>query len=78
MLSVNKEGLCSDNVDTHADKRFSFLHRPEHPFNAACSNVFMIVRPVGSFKWSGPSCSKLTTSLVNDSLKFTSSDMQIC
>ena len=26
----------------------------------------------------GPSCSKLTTSLVNDSLKFTSSDMQIC
>ena len=25
----------------------------------------------------GPSCSKLTTSLVNDSLKFTSSDMQI-
>ena len=25
-----------------------------------------------------PSCSKLTTSLVNDSLKFTSSDMQIC
>ena len=28
--------------------------------------------------WSGPSCSKLTTSLVNDSLKFTSSDTQIC
>ena len=27
---------------------------------------------------SGPSCSKLTTSLVKDSLKFTSSDMQIC
>ena len=26
----------------------------------------------------GPSCSKLTTSFVNDSLKFTSSDMQIC
>ena len=26
---------------------------------------------------SGPSCSKLTTSLVNDSLKFTSGDMQI-
>ena len=26
----------------------------------------------------GPSCSKLTMSLVNDSLKFTSSDMQIC
>ena len=29
-------------------------------------------------KRSGPSCSKLTTSLVNDSLKFTSSDTQIC
>ena len=27
---------------------------------------------------SGPSCSKLTMSLVNDSLKFTSNDMQIC
>ena len=26
----------------------------------------------------GPSCSKLTTSLVNESLKFTSSDTQIC
>ena len=26
----------------------------------------------------GPSCSKLTTSLVNDSLKFQSSDRQIC
>ena len=26
----------------------------------------------------GPSCSKLTTSLVNDSLKFSLSDTQIC
>ena len=26
----------------------------------------------------GPSCSKLTMSLVNDSLKFTSSDTQLC
>ena len=26
----------------------------------------------------GPSCSKLTMSLVNNSLKFTSRDMQIC
>ena len=26
----------------------------------------------------GPSCSKLMMSLVNDSLKFTSSDTQIC
>ena len=28
--------------------------------------------------FSGPACSKLTMSLVNDSLKFTSSDTQIC
>ena len=28
--------------------------------------------------WSGPSCSKLTTLLVNNSLKFTPSDMQVC
>ena len=29
-------------------------------------------------KWPGPSCSKLTISLVNDSLNFTLSDKQIC
>ena len=29
-------------------------------------------------KCPGPSCSKLMTSLANDSLKFTSSDTQIC
>ena len=28
--------------------------------------------------YTGPSCSKLTMSLVNDSLKFTSIDTQIC
>ena len=32
----------------------------------------------GAMETPGPSCSKLTTSLVNDSLKCTSSDMQIC
>ena len=31
-----------------------------------------------SLKKPGPSCSKLTMSLVNDSLKFTLSDTQIC
>ena len=30
------------------------------------------------YKYSGPSCSKLTMLLVNDSLEFTSSDTQIC
>ena len=33
---------------------------------------------LNSIPLSGPSCSKLTMSLVNDSLKFTLSDMQIC
>ena len=31
----------------------------------------------GCSKTTGPNCSKLTMSLVNDSLKFTSSDTQI-
>ena len=40
-------------------------------FYANCLNLHDMSKP-------GPSCSKLTTSLVNDSLKFTSSDTQIC
>ena len=41
--------------------------------------IFQKVLPsILSVKISGPSCSKLTTSLVNDSLKFTSNDTQIC
>ena len=32
----------------------------------------------GAVRKTGPSCSKLTMSLVNDSLKFKSSDTQIC
>ena len=45
----------------------------------SCSNdksVFDVKPNMSSV--SGPSCSKLTMSLVNDSLKFTSSDTQIC
>ena len=34
--------------------------------------------PLIYVKTAGPSCSKLTMSLVKDSLKFTSSDRQIC
>ena len=41
--------------------------------HAYCPQAFYNV-----FYIPGPSCSKLTTSLVNDSLKFISSDMQIC
>ena len=38
-----------------------------------------VLQPIDFFVLSsGPSCSKLTMSLVSDSLKFTSSDTQIC
>ena len=44
-----------------------------------CSeNLMPVYRINGYCNIPGPSCSKLTMSLVNDSLKFTSSDMQIC
>ena len=47
-----------------------------HPFNY----IVMVdsVDPDLTAEKSGPSCSKLTMSLINDSLKFTSSDTQIC
>ena len=41
-----------------------------------CSNASDVI--IGVAKQPGPNCSKLTMSLVNDSLKFTSSDTQIC
>ena len=40
--------------------------------------IFCLIWPKYGNNRSGPSCSKLTMSLVNDSLKFTSSDTQIC
>ena len=46
-------------------------------FLSPLSPRFVLKNCVASYV-SGPSCSKLTTSLVNDSLKFTSSDIQIC
>ena len=39
--------------------------------------IFYDSTPVMHISNTGPSCSKLTMSLVNDSLKFTSSDTQI-
>ena len=46
--------------------------------NGMLRNIFYaIIFLHGPYK-AGPSCSKLTMSLVNDSLKFKSSDMQIC
>ena len=44
------------------------------------STLFAVVISViyTGLKLPGPSCSKLTTPLVNDSLKFTWSESQIC
>ena len=40
-------------------------------------SVGVLSKYVNLYKRPGPSCSKVTTSLVKDSLKFTSSDTQI-
>ena len=52
--------------------------RPISTCTSAQSNQGLPSLLTESFYTTGPSCSKLTTSLVNDSLKFTLSDTQIC
>ena len=47
-------------------------------WHSSNNNTQIQIRCPFRAKNTGPSCSKLTTSLVNDLLKFTSSDMQIC
>ena len=47
-------------------------------FKHYCTGCFFYRIPHGQMFLTGPSCSKLMTSLVNDSLKFTSSDTQMC
>ena len=42
------------------------------------NSLYLFMPPVFTTYYTGPSFSKLTMSLVNDSLKFTSSDTQIC
>ena len=42
------------------------------------NNIYYFFSNDDVLEHTGPGCSKLTTSLVNDSLKFTSSDTQIC
>ena len=53
-----------------------------HVHNKGQGHCLYVPRVPGNVKkpaqHPGPSCSKLTKSLVNDSLKFTSSDTQIC
>ena len=46
--------------------------------NFTSAFLFYFYSPKKFDKIQGPSCSKLTTSLVKDSLKFKSSDTQIC
>ena len=46
--------------------------------SSICCFLKVTVQTLPKTSLSGPSCSKLTTSLVNDSLKFTLSDTQIC
>ena len=57
---------CQVNIFLFMHKNICFVNSLEVPCKEA-SNVY-----------SGPSCSKLTMSFVNDSLKFKSSDTQIC
>ena len=60
------KNMIADSKDTVAKFWYQTLY-----FLNAYFGYFFAIR-------SGPSCSKLTMSLVNDSLKFTSSDTQIC
>ena len=64
-LLINMKLSTIDGIFILISKETFMLTLDEH------EKSFITLRP-------GPSCSKLTTSLVNDSLKFTSSDTQIC
>ena len=72
-LLIKYKNIIPDNAFFFLDKKvlifFLFLHEN------ICCGYSLEVPHLGT---SGPSCSKLTTLLVNDSLKFTSSDTQIC
>ena len=68
----------------HAKWKSVFLHVQIYvvcPFNGNPGKMcnFTSCYPCAIYMYNtGPSCSKLTMSLVNESLKFTSSDTQIC
>ena len=66
----------------HAIRNMSMEHGD---FTMVCHRLHILVFIWPYFQWvfdiksqTGPTCSKITMSLVNDSLKFTSSDTQIC
>ena len=64
------------------DARLKWVNQSWHKlfFSNLSKGILMevCIKTVPCPKQPGPSCSKLTTSLVNVSLKFTSSDTQIC
>ena len=66
----------SDCVNAQAELGLRCPHMPEYTFSHGA--VQLAVNTLFVFRISEPSCSKLTTSLVNDSLKFASSDTKIC
>ena len=60
-------------------KKCLFLRNMEPLIHIKMINWWQWIKALcNKSSWAGSSCSKLTTSLVNDSLKFTSSDTQIC
>ena len=65
---MNKQQLNNVTYKTIDEQRRTVTEKP--PWNGQ-STSYWELKP-------GPSSSKLTTLLVNDSLKFTSSDTQIC
>ena len=73
-----------DCTDVQADLHFHLTHMSEDIYPTGGSYTLgddflfhWLIEPILASWKTGPSCSKLTTSLVNDSLKFTSSDTQI-
>ena len=80
--------MNTNNIFFHAEQKYSptliwscIMERqnPDQPVKPQSDQSLCGVMLYSSVSnYSGPSCSKLTMSLVNDSLKFTSSDTQIC
>ena len=68
----------SDNAWMDNRQKVITIAHPEHSSAELKNEGLLTFHPHSIHKISGPSCSKLTTSLVNDSLKFTPSDTQIC
>ena len=75
MSYMNSDGL--DESEVNIQNRISKNHKIDDHKDKISNVQTDRHRPKINEMQSGPSCSKLTTSLVNASLKFTSSDTQI-